>query len=327
MRIALLVVALAAALDGEASAQTVLKIATLAPEGSSWMKLSHEWQRSVEARTAGRVKVKYYAGGVQGDERDMLRKMRLGQLAGAELTAIGLAAIDSEVRALDGARTYEELDYARSVLGERLRKRFEEKGFVLLGWGDIGPIYLFSNRPVRAMEDWKHLKLWMWSDDPVTRKLLAALEVQGVPLGVPDVLPALATGQIDAFFASPLAALALQWSTHAKYATSTVMGQATGATVIYKPVWDALSAEDQKAIRDEAHAIEQRVIDQVRGDNTRALETMKVRGLAVVPTPPELERELEVRGWKVATEAGASYPQEFQDLVKQVIEHFRARPR
>src|SRR6476660_3426857 len=121
-----------------AAAQTTLKIATLAPEGSSWMKLSHDWQRKVEARTEGRVKVKFYSGGMQGDERDVLRKIRLGQLSGASITGIGLSSIAPETRALELARTYDQLDKLRAELGPDIKKVFEAKGFILGSWGAVG---------------------------------------------------------------------------------------------------------------------------------------------------------------------------------------------
>ena len=314
-----------ACLPRPAAGDATLKIATLAPEGSSWMKLAREWQRAVEARTAGRVRIKFYPGGLQGDERDMLRKMRLGQLGGAQLTAIGLAALEPETSGLGVARTAEDLDEARAVLGDRLRARLEDKGYVLLGWGDVGPIHLFSNRPVRSLDDLAALRLWMWSDDPLTRKLFDALGLHGVALGIPEVLPALSTGQIDAFFASPLAALALQWASHARYATAAVMGQATGATVIARAAWEAVAPEDRRAILEESHALERRVIAEVRADNARALDSLKSRGLEIVATPPALERELTERGLKVADEAGAAFTPEYRALVQQLVERLRAR--
>jgi TRAP-type C4-dicarboxylate transport system substrate-binding protein len=308
-----------------AHAETTLKIATLAPEGSSWMRLFHEWQRAVEARTDGRVKIKFYAGGVQGDERDVLRKIRLGQIAGAAVTGIGLAAIAPEVRALEIARTYEELDGLRAALGDTLRARFEERGFVLLGWGDVGPVHLFSQKPIGSFADLRQARLWQWSDDPTTARLFAALEMRGVPLGVPDVLPALATGTIDAFFGSPLSTLALQWGAHARYVTSMVMSQATGATVIAKRAWDAIAPADRQALLDEARTLERHVVEVVRADNAKAMAELRARGLQVVPTPPELQRELERRGAQVAEQAGAQLSADFQRQVRALVDGYRAR--
>jgi TRAP-type C4-dicarboxylate transport system substrate-binding protein len=289
------------------------------------MKLFHEWQRDVEGKTAGRIKMKFYAGGVAGDERDVIRKIKLGQLTGCAITGIGLSSIAPEVRALDIARTYEELDSLRAALDETLRKKFEEHGYVLLSWGDVGPIRLFSNRPVRSMDDLKALKLWLWSEDPVSAKLFKALGIQGVPLGVPDVMPALSTGTIDSFFGSPLSALALQWSSHAKYVTSMIMQQAGGATVLSKKMFDAISPEDQKVLREAAHALEQRVLQQVRSDNAKALDSMRERGLQEVPTPAALEKELRARGETVATEEGKTLSADFQAQVRKLVDDYRAK--
>jgi TRAP-type C4-dicarboxylate transport system substrate-binding protein len=306
-------------------ADTILKIATLAPEGSSWMKLFHEYGKSVEERTSGRVKIKFYAGGVQGDEKDCLRKIKLGQLSGAAITGIGLGSVAPEVRVLELARTYEELDALRAALSDTLKKKFEEHGYVLGGWGDVGPVMLFSNRPIKSLADIRATKLWLWSDDPMSKKLFEALEVRGVPMGVPDVLPGLSTGSIDAFFASPLSAVALQWSSKAKYVTSMVLSQASGATVISKKAFDAIPPEDQKVLREEGAKLEAKVVAQVRSDNATALERMKQKGMEVVPTPPELAKELQKRGEGVAEAEGKNYSAEFQSQVRKLVEDYRAK--
>ena len=306
-----------------ASADTVLRIATLAPEGSSWMKLFHQWQKGVETGTQGRVKIKFYSGGVQGDEKDVLRKIKLGQLSGAAITGIGLAAVNLEVRALDLAQNYGELDYLRSQLGPRLSKSFADKGYILLGWGDVGPVHLFSNKPVTSLEGMKSLKLWLWSDDPISKKLFDKLDLHGVPMGVPDVLPGLSTGSIDAFFGAPLSTLALQWSTKVKYMTTMIVSQATGATLVSKAAWVTIGAADQKVILDEGAKLEQDVLKQVRGDNVKALESMKARGLQVIATPEAFEKDLADKGAKLAEEIGQTMSKDFQEQVRKLIETYR----
>jgi len=303
----------------------ILKIATLAPEGSSWMKLFRQLQTRVEQRTQGRVTFKFYTGGVQGDEHDVIRKMRLGQLSCAAITGIGLAMIDPEVRALEAARTYEELDHARDRLGELLRKKFDERGYKLMGWGDVGPVHIFSQRPIRSLDDLRQTKLWMWSDDPITKQLFAAFEVRGVPLGVPEVLPALATGSVNAFFGSPLSTLALQWSTHAKYVSSAVIGMATGAAVLTKKSWDEIAPADQAILVEEGKTLQAGAIQQVRADNASALDAMKKTGLQVVPTPPEMQKELARRSLSIADRAGAMFSKEFQVEVQKLLEEYRQK--
>jgi len=302
----------------------ILKIATLAPEGSSWMKLFHKWQAKVETRSEGRIKVKFYAGGVQGDEPEVIRKMRIGQLSGAAITGIGLSKIDPQVRALEAARTYEELDHARGRLGDMLKKKFDEKGFVLMGWGDVGPVHVFSNVPIRSLEDLRKTKLWMFSDDALTKELFSALGLRGVPMGVPEVLPSLATGSIDAFFGSPLSTVALQWSAHAKYVTSAVIGMATGATVLTKKAWGEIEPRDQQIIVEEAKRMETEVTKQVRDDNTKAFEQLqKKNGLQVVQTPIEMQRDVAKRVLAIADKANAQFSKEFQVEVNKLLEEYR----
>src|SRR5689334_18088954 len=270
-----------------------LKIATLAPEGSAWMNLFHKWQAKVEQRSEGRIKVKFYSGGVMGDEKDVIRKMKAGQLSGAAITGIGLAMINPEVRALEAARTYAELDHARERLDPLLRKKFDEKGYLLMGWGDVGPVHIFSQRPIRSLEDLRQTKLWQFGDDPLTKETFAALGLHGVPMGVPEVLPSLATGSIDAFFGSPLSTVALQWASHARYVSSAVIGMATGATVVTKTAWQAMDPKDQSILTEEAKTMEAEVTKQVRQDNTNAFEQLqKKNGLQVVPTPVEMQRDV-----------------------------------
>ncbi|HVS17809.1 MAG TPA: TRAP transporter substrate-binding protein DctP, partial [Planctomycetota bacterium] len=212
-----------------ARAQTVIKLATLAPEGSSWMNLFHEWGRNVESHTGGKVKVKFYAGGVAGDERDAVRKMRLGQLNAAAVTAIGLGLIQSEVRVLElpmMIKNYAELDHVRTSMDADIRKKFEEKGYVLLSWGDVGPVHIFSNTPIKSKADLAQTKLWAWTDDPLVKTMFKQLGSNGVPLGVPDVLTSLQTGLINACYGSPLSMVALQWYTKVKYMTGMQLSQA-----------------------------------------------------------------------------------------------------
>ncbi|HEY7955702.1 MAG TPA: TRAP transporter substrate-binding protein DctP [Polyangia bacterium] len=318
-------IALATLLAAAPASAATLKIATLAPEGSSWMILFHKWARAVESRTDGRVKVKFYAGGIEGDEADVLRKIRLGQISGAALTGIGLSSICPEVRAFDIARSYEELDALRAAIGDEIKQKFLAKGFLVAAWGEVGPIHLFSSKPVKSMADLRGLRLWLWTEDPVSKALFATLGLHGVPMGVPDVLPGLSTGQIDSFFGSPLSTLALQWSSHVKYMTELVVGEATGATVLSKRVWDAIAPADQQVMKEEGDKMQKVVLAQVRSDNAKALEAMKSRGLTVVSTPPELGRELDRRGEAVARAAGSQLDKNFQAKVQKVVEDLRAK--
>src|SRR6185312_10738641 len=280
--------------SGVARAQATLKIATLAPEGSAWMVSFHEWAKNVEEHTGGKVKVKFFAGGTAGDERDAVRKMRLGQLNGAAVTAIGLGLINSEVRVLELPMlidTYAELDYVRNKLDAELRQKFVDKGYVLLAWGDVGPVHIFSNSPIKSKADLANLKLWAWVDDALVKELFHQLGVNGVPLGVPDVLPSLQTGLINACYGSPLSTLALQWYTKVKYMTSMHISQAIGATVITKKEFDKLDPATQKTLMADSLAFQVKLLKTLRSENDKALVSMKNAGLQVVESPPEMIKQ------------------------------------
>ena len=318
----------ALSVGGAARAQTTLKIATLAPEGSSWMTQFHEWGKTVEEHTGGKIRVKFFAGGTAGDERDAVRKMRLGQLNGAAVTAIGLGLINSEVRVLELPmliNSYEELDFVRNKLDADLRKKFEDKGYVLLAWGDVGPVHIFSNTPIKGKADLAQLKLWAWVDDALVRELFHQLGVNGVPLGVPDVLPSLQTGLINACYGSPLSTLALQWYTKVKYMTSMHISQAIGATVITKKEFDTFDPATKKQLMADSHEFEVKVLKTLRAENEKALTSMKAAGLQVVESPPQMVKDFTTEAMAIRPKLEPSvYTHEFRMKVEKLVADFRA---
>jgi TRAP-type C4-dicarboxylate transport system substrate-binding protein len=311
-----------------AGAQENLKIATLAPEGSSWMNLLHDWGKAVEEKTAGKVRVKFYAGGVAGDERDAVRKMRLGQINGAVVTSIGLGLIQSEVRVLELPMliaNYDELDFVRNKLDADIRKKFEDKGYVLLSWGDVGPVHLFSNVPIKGKADLAQTKMWAWVDDALVRELLHQLGVNGVPLGVPDVLPSLQTGLINACYGSPLSTLALQWYTKVKYMTSMHITIGQGATVLTKKEWDKLGPDNQKIIMDESKVLQEKLLKQIRADNEKALAQMKQAGLTVVESPKDMVKQFTDEAIAIRPKLEpAVYTHDWRMKVEKLVADYRA---
>jgi TRAP-type transport system periplasmic protein len=317
-------------LGGAARAQTptVLKIATLAPEGSSWMVQFHEWAKNVEEHTGGKVKIKFFAGGAAGDERDAVRKMRLGQLNGAAVTAIGLGLINSEVRVLELPmliNTYDELDYVRTKLDAELRQKFVDKGYVLLSWGDVGPVHIFSNIQLKSKADLAQTKMWAWVDDALVKALFAQLGVNGVPLGVPDVLPSLQTGLINACYGSPLSTFALQWYTRVKYMTSLHITQAIGAAVITKKVFDSLPPDVQKTLLADSRDFEGKLLKVLRAENDKALTQMKNAGLQVVDSPPEMVKQFTAEAIAVRTKLEPSvYSHDWRIKIEKLVADYRA---
>lgn len=322
---------LAGMLAAPAAAQTTLKMATLAPQGSAWMNLFDEASRTISQRTQGRVKYKYFPGGVAGDERDSIRKVKAGQLAGTAVTSVGLMQIVKDVRVLELPGMFQndaEVDYVRDKMGPVFEKKFEEAGWVLLAWGDVGWVHMFSNTPIKSKADLSKVKMWVWTDDPVVKKLFQRLGVNGVALGVPEVLPSLQTGMINAAYGSALSTLALQWYTKVKYMTGSSTSYAIGAAVLSRKAWDGLQPGDQAILKEEARRLQGKLIAQIRKDNVASLEALKKQGIQVVAATPEFEKDLRGAATQVWSDmVGTLYSRELLEQVKQLAADYRAGKR
>ena len=271
----------------------------------------------------------YEAGVMAGDERDAVRKMKLGQLQGAALTATGIGLIQPQVRVFEAPFMWKdvtEMDGVRAALDGDIRRLMEEKGYVLLNWGDVGPVHLFTNIEVKSKDDLPKLKMWQWGDDPVVKGLFAAMGLKGVNLGVPDVLPSLQTGLIDACYGSPLSTLALQWNTKIKFMTRMAVSYAIGAQVITKATWDGLGPAVQKIVLEESKKLEEKTRQIVREqDNARALVKMQQLGLKVVDTPAPLLDEFMAKGRELTVKLdGQLYTKEFRQKVEKLRDDARA---
>lgn len=319
-----------AATAGTAAAENVeVRLATLAPEGSSWMKVLSKGAAEIDTKTEGRVKVKYYAGGVQGDERDAVRKMNLGQLDGVAVTSVGLSMIEESIRVLELPRMFEsieELDYVADKMWPYFEKKFEDKGYKLGDRGDVGWIYFMSKNPVNSVAELKDQKVWMWGDDGLVRAMYKHLGVSGVPLGVPEVESSLTTGRINACYGSPLAAVALQWNSKVKYMTSMPMSFAIGATVLKKDVYAKVAAADVTLIGKITKGMSKALRKQIRKDNEAAKKTMVRKGVKVTETSPQMLVDFDKAAQKVWAElTGKMFTKAELELVLKHRADFRAK--
>lgn len=305
------------------------RIATLAPEGSLWMKQLRRGAAMIEKATDGRVVTRYYAGGTQGGEKDVIRKMQIGQLDGAALTSIGLSLIYPGIRVLQLPGFYQstaEIDYVRRKMWPHFQKKFRARGFELLAPGDVGWIYLFSTVKVTTRSELEDLKIWRWDGDPLSRDLFAASGLRGIPLTVPQVLGAFNTGTINAAFASPLAAVALQWHTRVRYMSAVPVGYGVGAMVMRTEVWNQASAADRQVQQKIGRKMAIKTVRRVRRDNGRALRAMKRSGVRVIAPTPGLKTELAKNAEKMWTRwVGKLYSQRELDLVKKYRAEYRAK--
>ncbi|MEM9457872.1 MAG: TRAP transporter substrate-binding protein DctP [Myxococcota bacterium] len=262
-----------------------LRLATLAPDGSSWHRAFKKVAREVKAQTDGRIVLKIYAGGVMGDEPAMVRKMRTGQLDGAAITNVGLGEINRQLLMLQMPllfRNYDELDRVRGAMSDKFEGLLGDAGFRLSGWGDVGATYLFANKPIRVPGDTKATKMWVWDTDPVSNEVMKVAGVNAVPLSVPDVLPSLQTGVIDAFLNSPYGAIALQWYTKAAYITNLKLSMTIGGSVMTQKAWAKLSDADQEILTRISQSTHGTLLRRIRKDNNKAITALKDKGIQVV---------------------------------------------
>jgi len=251
------------------------------------MKVFNAWNRSVQKQTNNTLRLRFYAGGSQGDERDFVRKMRAGQVDGASVTTLGLSQLVRPVLVLTvpGVFTeYSELDKVRDALSDRFEAMFEQEGYKVLAWGDVGKTRLFSTERIERPSEIKKRRPWAWKDDVIFTEFLKVVGANPVRLGMPEVYPGLQTRMIDTVPASALAALSMQWHTRLKYVSARNSGIIVGATVLRLDKLDALSDEHRKVLLDSSRRVEQALKKSIRRDDASAYDAMLKRGMIAVDT-------------------------------------------
>lgn len=273
-------------LIAKGAAEHKLRIATLAPDGSTWHSAFKQVAREVKKRTDGAIEIKIYAGGTMGDEPAMVRKMRTGQLDGAAVTNVGLGEINQQLLMLQLPllfRNYDELDRVRNAMSDKFEGLLRAEGFRMDGnWGDVGFAHLFSNSPIKVPSDVKKTKMWVWSSDVISKEVMKVSGVNATELDVPDVLAGLQTGLIDAFANSPYGAIALQWYAKAKYVTDLKLAMTIGGSVIRTESWDKLSTEQQEILHEVAQTKHKALLRRIRKDNDKAMKVLVEKGIEVV---------------------------------------------
>lgn len=309
---------------------TIIKMATIAPEGSSWhrvlLDMGEEWKRI----SGGKVTLRIYPGGVVGDEEAMLRKMRVGQLQAAAISGLGLTFLDRSFYALHVPMMFaseEEFDYARSKLSPKLEKILEEKGFIVLNWGDAGWVRFFAKDPFTHPSEMKPMKLYLGAGDAMLTQLYKEAGFRPVPISIVDMLPSLQTGLVEAFNAVPLAALAFQWFALAPNMADLNWSFLSGATVIDKRAWMKIPEELRPKILKVSRDASKRLRREIRTLNENAVKAMVENGLKVNHISPSVEAE-----WRKLVEdiypqiRGKIVPADVFDEVRMYRDEFRNSP-
>lgn len=308
----------------------VLKFATLAPQGSTWMNIITDWANTVEKRSQGRLKFKLYGGGVSGDEPDVLRKIRFGQLHGAAMTGHGIGYIYSPARVLEIPflfRNYDEVDHVRAQLMPEIREGFRRNDFELLGWMEVGFIQLFSRVPIYSIDDMKKRRIWLWQGDPLGTAFFAASGISPVPLPITEVFTSLSTGLIDTTIAPPLGAIALQWFTKTPYMTNIPVMDGIGGLIVSRKFFDALPKDLQELLRRTGEEAGARLLVETRRDNEKSLTVLKQHGVTFTNEWKDKDADIyDLRDRAAATLARDGYiPAAFYEHARKSLDDYRAR--
>lgn len=304
-----------------ASAVT-LKIAALAPEGTNWAKTIKNMAREVKKKTDGKVKFKVYYGGVAGDEPDVIRKVRVGQLHGGVFTGKTLGDIFGDIRSIElPFNFYDDREKGLAAL-KGMEPYFQENlnknGFVSLGFYEIGQVYVVSTKKVSSIEDMKGIKIWSWEGDEVVKSMIDSLKLVSVPLSLPDVLSSISTGIIDAAYAPPLGILALQWQSKVKYLIDFPTAFSIGAMLVSNKVWKKVSPEHQKIVKEIARKYVDEANKLAVEDNVAGLKTLKKMGVEFVPfAEGDVKKAEEIRKDVIKKLEGKIISKKAIDLLKK----------
>jgi TRAP-type C4-dicarboxylate transport system substrate-binding protein len=308
----------------------VIKLGTVAPEGSPWHDALVEVGRKWSALSDGKVKLRIYAGGIAGDEQDMMRKIRIGQLHATAMTTPTLLTVVPDIEAVSFpmlVRTDDELDYVIEKLRPRFNRALEEKGFKVLGWSTAGWVRFFSKVPVITLEDMRARKFFFWGSDAVYVEVMKSAGFNPVPLAITELLPSLQTGLVDTFAAPPVAALSFQWFGLAKNMTDMPWQPMPGATVVSTRQWNKIPADLRPKLEAAAAEVNSELWRKVRELEAEATRVMVEHGLQIHKVPPDVEAQ-----WVKLVEEkahpkfiGPRFSREVFDEVTAALREFRSR--
>jgi TRAP-type C4-dicarboxylate transport system substrate-binding protein len=307
-----------------------LKVASMAPDGTLWMKELQKAASEVEKRTEGRVSFRFYPGGTMGADDAVLRKMRIGQLQGGVVLAGSLAAVAPNMEIYNFPllfRSYGEVDYVRQRMDGILIAELEKNGYVSFGFTETGFTYLLSAKPTRTFDDLKGRKAWMPQDDPISLAIVEEAGLSPVPLPISDVLTGLQTGLIDTVAAPPVGAVALQWFTKATFLTDLPITYVYGTTILSAKSFDQMNPGDQAIVREVLGRANQILDANSRSDNKEAREALAGQGVIFVDPTDETRARWEQIAAAASKKliARRAYDRALLAEIEKLLETYRAQ--
>ena len=322
--VSMLVLAIALAIPGSARTaragnDTKIRIATLAPRTSELVRGFTKIDFGLKKATGGQWGLQLYPSGIAGDEKDVIRKMRIGQMDGTAVTSVGLSQVLRELAVLTAPgviESYAALEAVQKAENKEWEKKLADEGFNLLGWGEVGLLRYFSKGPVTRPSDLKQMRPWVWPESHTMKAMWHATGCTGVPLGVPEVYGALQTGMVDSIITTSLAAVALQWHSKLSYVTNKTFGPLVGGLVISKAKWDAIPPDVRTALSEQIRTNYEGDSKNIRKDDEKAFKRLLERGYTATNYTAEGEKEyLEVAKKARESLVGRVYSRELLDRV------------
>ncbi len=311
------------------AADKPLRIGTLAPKNSLYHRQLLEIGESWRAAQGGNAKYVVFPDGSQGGETELARRMRIGQLQGALLSIVGLSEIEPSIKALQNIpllfKTWDEVDYVREKMRPSMEKKFLDKGFIVLAWGDAGWIRFFSKDQVVKPDDFKKMKFFSFAGEGEQQEIMKSLGYVPVPLETADILPSIQTGMIQVVPSTPYFALATQVYSTASNMLEINWAPVVGAMVITQKAWDDMSPAGQQALRTAGEKAGVHIRTKARQEVEEAVDAMKKRGLVVNRPTPDQMREWNLLAEKLYPRIrGTLVPAETFDEVLRHLKEYRA---
>ena len=312
-----------------AGLQHEIKLATLAPENSSLMKIFREMDSELRKETEGRVGFKLFSGFALGDEQDIFRKLRFGLIQGATFTSTFLADINQGIRVLQIPflfNNYQEVDHVLGKMVGEFNQSFSKQGYQVLGWSEVGFIHFMSTIPITKVEDLKGKKVWSRANAPLANAVFYKAHASPVTIGAPDVLVGLQTNLVEVVYNSPYYALVTQWYTKVKYINDLPLAYVGGALLVSNKAFSRLSSQDQEITRKVCMEYTRRLTEKTRKDNSEALKIILSRGVTSIShAPGELEKFKKLLDQALLEVDPESLPRDTLQKVRDILKEYRAR--
>ncbi len=310
-----------------AAKTTTIKIATLAPDGSTYIQALNDLNAELKQQTNQGVRLRIYPGGVLGDEKDMRRKMHVGQIHGAILTSAGLSGIFKEMDVYQIPFLFEghdEVDYVVEKMDPFFKKGLKNKGYTLMGWSEAGFIRLLSTHPIASLDDLRKAKVWTWEEAPMAKAIFDEAEISAIPLSLPDVLVGLQTGLVEVVYAPPAGAISLQWFTKTKYMTEVPLMYLIGGVVIRKNVFNKLSSDHQQILMRLFAKYMDKLKLMIRQENQEAIKVMAKHGVKLIyPSEDQIEEFKEISQNAMNNQTGKSFSAKVKNEIISYLEEYR----